>query len=75
MENQTELAEEVKEEVSIVTEDEIDEDTYVAEDDGQEYKIEASNDSLARRKKHSRGLMDVSKKVTPSASKAHLTDS
>ena len=63
MENQTELEETIQEQAEIIGEEDLDEEgTYVADDDGEQFKIQMSN--LERRKKHSRGMMDVSKKVS-----------
>lgn len=59
MENQTELQEDMHEELP--EEDIEDENTYHAEDDGSDFKIEVSD--LERKKVHSRGMMDVSKRV------------
>lgn len=61
MENQTELQEDIQEEV--ISDEELeDENTYVSEETGAEFKIEISN--LERKKIHSRGMMDVSKRVS-----------
>lgn len=66
MENQQELQEDIQQEVTI-DEDLEDEDTYVSEEDGSEFKIEISD--LERKKKHSRGMMDVSRRVKKPAKK------
>jgi hypothetical protein len=64
MENQTELQADIQDEVPEETfsEDSDDSDTYHADDDGQSSKIQMTD--LQRKKKHSRGMMDVSKRVT-----------